>query len=282
MKKMSDGLTILAFLLLGLTGCTRLAVNATSTLVPDLTQAFFEECDLQLARQALPGELKLMEGLLKNAPQNKDLLTALCMGFTGYAMLFVEDDDPERASKIYLRARSYGLRAIGLKEMRQQAVQERVKGIGRDEIGPLFWIAMSWHAWINLNLDEPAALGQLGIAQACLDQVMAIDPNYFFGSPYLITGSMLAARPKMLGGDAIKARDCFSKAMAASNGQFFLAPYYYAKYYAVRVQDKALFLDLIRKVESGQPDRLREVCLINTAVQQKARRLKMLADELFF
>jgi hypothetical protein len=86
----------------------------------------------------------------------------------------------------------------------------------------------------------------------------------------------------MLGGDATQAKDCFSKAMAASNGQFFLAPYYYAKYYAVRVQDKALFLDLIRKVESGQPDRLREVCLINTAVQQKVKRLKKLTDELFF
>lgn len=282
MKKMPDGLTILALFLLGLTGCTSLAVHATSTLVPDLTEAFFEECDLELAEQSLPAQLKLMEGLLKNAPQNKNLLTALCMGFTGYAMLFVEDDDPERASRIYLRARGYGVRAIGLKDVTHQAVQDRLKDIGRTDVAPLFWTAMSWHAWINLNLDDPAALAQLSIAQACLDRVMAIDPDYFFGSPYLITGSMLAARPKMLGGDAAKAKDCFSRAMAVSDGQFFLAPYYYAKYYAVRVQDKALFLDLIRKVEEGQPDRLREVCLINAAVQQKIRGLKKMADELFF
>ena len=64
----------------------RLAVNASSSLIPNLTMAFFEECDLELAEQSLPAELKLIEGLLKNAPQNKELLTALCMGFAGYAM----------------------------------------------------------------------------------------------------------------------------------------------------------------------------------------------------
>jgi len=282
MKKVSAGLTTLVLLLLCLAGCTSLAVHATSSLVPDLTRTFFEECDLELAKQSLPAELKLMEGLLKNAPRNKNLLTALCMGFTGYAMLFVEDEDPERASRIYLRARDYGISALGLKDLTYQAVQERLDGIGTGELEPLFWTAMSWHAWINLNLDQPAALAELSIAQICLDRIMAMDPDYFFGSPYLITGSMLAARPKLLGGDAARARDCFLRAMAASDGQFFLAPYYYAKYYAVRVQDKALFLDLIRKVEQGRPDRLREACLINTAVQQKIKALNKMADELFF
>jgi hypothetical protein len=85
-----------------------------------------------------------------------------------------------------------------------------------------------------------------------------------------------------LGGDAARAKDYFSRAMAASDGGFLLAPYYYAKYYAVRVQDKALFLDLIRRVEQGRPDQLKEVCLINVAMQQKVKRLKAQADELFF
>ena len=75
-----------------------MAIHATSSLIPNLTRAFFEECDLDLARQSLPAQLKLMEGLLKDAPQNREILTALCMGFTGYAMLFVEEEDPERAS----------------------------------------------------------------------------------------------------------------------------------------------------------------------------------------
>jgi tetratricopeptide (TPR) repeat protein len=274
---------VLLMLFLLLSGCTSLALYATGSLVPNLTRAFFEECDLELARQSLPAQLKLMEGLLNNAPQNREFLTALCMGFTGYAMVFVEEEDPDRASSLYQRARAYGLRAIGMGDAAtHQAIQGRLKTVGREEIEPLFWMTMSWNAWINLNLDKPAALGQLSTAQACLDRVMEIDPDYFYGSPYILSGSILAARPKMLGGDEAAAKSCLSKAMSASDGAFFLAPYYYARYYAVRVQDKALFFELIQGVEQGRPDRLREVCLINTAIQRKMKGLRAMADGLFF
>ena len=269
-------------LILLMTGCTRLALNATSSLIPNLTRAFFEECDLELAKQSLPAELKLMEGLLKNAPQNKEILTALCMGFTGYAMLFVEEEDPERASRLYLRARRYGLRAMDMENLDHQAVLARLGTIDKERIEPLFWVTMSWNGWINLNLDKPTALGELSAAQECLNRVIEIDPEYFYGSPYIINGSMLAARPKILGGNAAKAKEFFTKAMATTNGKFFLAQYYYAKYYAVRVQDKELFLGLIEEVEQAPLDQLKEACLINSAIKEKMKGLKEMADELFF
>ena len=93
---------------------------------------------------------------------------------------------------------------------------------------------------------------------------------------------MLAARPKILGGDPAKSKEFFTKAMAASNGKFFLAQYYYAKYYAVRVQDKELFLNLIEEVERAPLDQLKDACLINSAIKEKMKGLKEMADELFF
>lgn len=282
MKKTSCSLFAIVLLMLLMSGCMRLALHATSPLIPNLTMAFFEECDLKLAEQSLPAELKLMEGLLKSAPQNKELLTALCMGFTGYAMLFVEEEDPERASILYLRARRYGLKAIGIEDANHQAILARLNAMGKGQIEPLFWVTMSWNGWINLNLDKPAALGELTASQECLERVMKIDPEYFYGSPYIISGSMLAARPKILGGDAAKAKEFFTKAMAASNGKFFLAQYYYAKYYAVRVQDKELFLNLIEEVERAPLDQLKDACLINSAIKEKMKGLKEMADELFF
>ncbi len=94
-----------SFLIIALTlvaqGCVGLALQTSPSLIPNMTQAVFEECDVALARASMPADLKLMEGLLKSAPQNTQILTALSMGFTGYGLLFLEDDDPERASSFY-------------------------------------------------------------------------------------------------------------------------------------------------------------------------------------
>ena len=110
---------------------------------------------------------------------------------------------------------------------------------------------------------------------------MELDPAFFYGSPYILKASMLAARPKILGGNPSRAKELFVKAMAVSNGEFFLAQFYYAAYYAVRVQDRKLFMDLVREVEETSPDRLKGACLINSAIKKKMKALGKEADELF-
>ena len=153
--------------------------------------------------------------------------------------------------------------------------------IGEEDLEALFWTAMSWNAWINLNLDKPAALGQLSPAHACLERVMELNPEYFHGTPYILMGSIHAAMPGPLGGDETKARECFEKALQLSNGRFFLAHYYFARYYAVRVQDKGLFLKIIADVDSLPADGLKDACLINAVMKQKIKCLRKMSEELF-
>jgi len=262
-------------------GCARLAMPIASSMIPGFTNAFFEECDLKLAEASLPAELKLMEGLLKNDPCNQKILTALCMGFTGYAMLFVEDQDTERASNLYLRAKAYGLKAMGIENGDSKALQKRLEEITQEKIEMLFWTTMAWNAWITLNLDKPAALGETALAEACLDRVLEIEPEFYHGAPYVLKGAILAARPKILGGNAPEAKICFEKAIDVSEGKFLLAQYYFARYYAVRVQDRKLFLTLVKEVAEAQPDNLKEACLINQAVKRKMEALAEMEDELF-
>jgi tetratricopeptide (TPR) repeat protein len=289
MKKTHKILIIMFLSSIFLGGCVKMALRVSPSLIPAFTQAFFEECDPDLAKQSLPSNLKLMEGLLKNDPDNRQLLTALCMGFTGYAMLFVEDDDPERASTLYLRARTYGFRAtcrnaFKLKDagLKKDIVRSKLLAYGEKEIEALFWTAISWNAWINLNLDKPAALAQLGAAQACLERVMEIKPDFFHGLSYIMKGSISASMPVALGGKADRAKTYFEKAIGVNNGKFLLAQYYFAKYYAVRVQDKELFLKLIKEVEGRPSDGLKEVCLINAVMKKKAKRLMEMSEDLFF
>jgi tetratricopeptide (TPR) repeat protein len=288
MKKAFWKLIAIFPLCLSLAGCVKMALKFAPSFIPSLSQTFFEECDPDLARQSLPASLKLMEGLLKNDPENKQILTTLCTAFTGYAILFVEEDDPEAASSLYLRAREYGFKALGRKwllskdaSLKKDIVQDRVNAIGEKELEALFWTVMAWNAWINLNLDKPAALGQLSAAQTCLNRVLEIKADYFYGSPYILLGTLLAAMPGPLGGDELEARRCFEKALQLGEGKFFLAHYYFARYYAVRVQDKDLFIGIIDEVQSTSPNELKEVCLINSVMKQKTKRLLEMSEDLF-
>ena len=281
MKRIYAALLFLLLPILFTGGCTRMVMPMASAMIPGFTSAFFEECDLKLAEESLPAELKMMEGLLKNDPENQKILTALCMGFTGYAMLFVEDEDPERASRLYLRAKTYGLKGMGMENTDSRQMLEQIKTIQRKNVEVLFWTTMAWNAWVNLNLDKPSAIGESTLAEACLKRVLEIEPDFYYGTPYVLMGILLAARPEMLGGNPPKAKTCFEKAIVLTNGKFLLAQYYFARYYAVRVQDKALFLSLVKDVAEAKPDDLKEACLINRAVKQKMRALAEMADELF-
>ena len=279
----------ICLIIFGLNGCLQFALRASPKLVSNFAASIFEECDPELAKNAIPANLKLMEGLLKNDPKNKQILTSLAMGFSGYSMLFVEADDPERGSKLYLRARDYGIDALGDKgiglkntDSTKENIQTILKAMGKEDIEALFWTTVSWNAWINLNLDKPAALAQLSIPQACLERVMEIDAEYLHGLPNILMGVSLAARPKMLGGDMKQSRYYFEKGLAVSQGKLFLGQYYFARYYTVRAQDRKLFSQLIQDIINGNPRGLEDVCLINAVMQMKARELRKTADELFF
>ena len=267
-------------------GCTRMAIQFSSSLLPQFAESIFEEYDAELARTAIPANLKLMEGLLKSDPSNREILTNLCMGLAGYSMLFIEEEDPERASQLYWRARAYGVKALGSKgvaldSLKKESLTSALKAMDRGDLQPLLWATVSWNAWVNLNLDKPTALAQANLAEISLERILEIDPEYLYGLPYLLKGTILAARPPMLGGKPQAARAYFERAMRVSGGKFFMAQYLFARYYAVRVQDKNLFSDLVQSVLDGDPQELGEACLMNTVIQQKAVGLKGRIDDLF-
>jgi len=289
MKRMTLKFVIILLLPPFFCGCVGMALRLSPSLLPNLTQTFFEECDSDLARQSLPADLKLMEGLLKNAPDNRRLLTSLSMGFTGYAMLFVEDEDEERASLFYIRARDYGIRGLGPKGLflkksglNEEDIRADLSRLGEKEVEALFWTIMAWNSWINLNLDKPTALAELTITQPCLERILQIKPDFFYGAPHVLMGTLLAARPALMGGNAGKAKKCFEEAMEIGQGRFFLVHYYFARYYAVRTQNRQLFISLLQDVIQGHPDELKDACLINTVMKQKAIKLLAESDDLFF
>ena len=273
-------------LLLSSTGCMKFALQLSPSLFPNLAVSFFEECDTELAKSSMPANLKMLEGLLKNDPDNREILSTLSMGFCGYSMLFIEGDSTERAADLYLRARDYGINALGfekndINDMGPEHFKLLLKNIGRRDLEALLWTAISWNAWINLNLDKPIALAQISLSQACLERLIEIDADYQHGLPYILMGVSLSARPEMFGGEPEKARYYFEKALEVSDRKFFLTQYYYARYYSVMVQDRDLFYNLLEEIINGDPGELKELCLINSVVYDKAKELKGMVDDFF-
>lgn len=269
-------------------GCMKIVLRSSPSLYRNFSKATFEECDPELARDSIPANLKIMEGLLKSDPENEYILRLLCTGYCGYALLFVETNDPSRASELYLRARGYGQRALGREglifgrsRINPEELRQTLLQIGPKKLDALFWFTLSWNGWINLNLDRPAALGQLTLAQACLERIMDLDPEYFYGLPYVLMGVIYSARPKMLGGDINKAEMYFKKAFELTGYKFYLVHYYYARHYAVRIQDRKLFIKLLDDIEQGDPRTLQEVCLINQVIKNRSKELRKQADDLF-
>lgn len=280
---------LLSFLLLTLNACSiqKLALKTTSGLFEYGIEAFYAESDLLIAEPALAANLKLLEGFHRADPGNKAILEMLTQGYAGMALAFLEDEAPDRASAIYLRARDYGLKRLsttkafknGIPET-ESAFVERLKYLKKDDLPALFWTAFSWAGWVNLNRNDPQAVFDLSKVKAMMNRVLELDETFFFGSAHLFWGSTYGSIPPMLGGSPEKAKMHFDKAIAISDGKFLIAKVYYAQFYAVTTLDEALFDQLLNDVVNAPDDILPGYELLTAVAKQKAARLIAKKDDI--
>jgi hypothetical protein len=120
------GLWVAALLLTSGCSVERLAANKIADTLAGSGTAYVSDDDPELVEAALPFSLKLMESALVQTPEHRKLLSATCAAFTEYSFAFVQQqgdalalDDSNaawaswnRARKLYLRARDYGLRGL--------------------------------------------------------------------------------------------------------------------------------------------------------------------------
>jgi len=286
MKKIILGIIFPIFL----SGCSvqKLALRSMSGVLDNSMAALYEESDLKLAEQAIASDLKLLEGLIKSDPQNEKFLLLACQGFGAYALGFVEDTDPIRAKKFYLRGRDYGLRILKANRDFANALTGSINQLTaslekfrQKDVPALFWTANNWASWISLNFTDPKALADLPKVQAIMQRVLKLDESYFYGGAHLFFGTIYAMRPPLLGGNIEKARGHFDRCFEFSRGEFLLPYVYYARYYATRTFDKKLFTKTLSKVLQTPVDILPEQRLPNAIAKQKAERLLKRIEDFF-
>jgi tetratricopeptide (TPR) repeat protein len=251
-------------------------------------EAFNEEGDLKLAEGALGSNLKLVEALIKGDPQNTKLLLMASQGFNAYALAFAEDDSLERARMFYLRARDYGTRVLIQNRRMKEALEKDVASLQsalstltKDDVPAVFWSAFGWGSYINITRSDVGVVADLPKVMAMMEFVRQTDPTYYYGGPYLILGTMEGSMPQVLGGKPEKAKEYFERALSINGGKFLLTYVYYAKTYAVQMQNQELFESLLKKVEDASPDILPDARLSNAIAKKKARLLREHMNDLF-
>jgi hypothetical protein len=107
------------------------------------------------------------------------------------------------------------------------------------------------------------------------------DSAFYFGGADIFLGTLYGSRPRILGGDPVKARAHFERALRINGGRFLMTHIYFARSVAVQMQDEGLFDELLSIVEKTPDETLPGTRLANQAARVKARLLRERAAELF-
>jgi hypothetical protein len=267
-----------------LCGCSlnRTAARVTGGVMQNGMPAYLEDGDVQTGRETLLPAVKLAEAMLKNDPGNAAILQTLAQGNCGYAFMFVEDEDQQRASSLYMRGVEFSKQLLagrGLLDLDGNADVSKVRG--RDDVPAVFWNAFCRAGYVQLNLDKPDAIADINKIDALLDAVIKTDPGYYYNGAHTLKGALYALRPPMMGGNPKLARSEFELAVSGDGANFLPNKLMYAKAYAVHAQEPELFDKLLGEIDSASEDALPAQRLANNVAKLKAKKLMEKKNDLF-
>ena len=290
------GLVVAGLLVvLALSGCSvqRLAARASAGLVADSFAAVNAEHDLQLAEGGAAAGLPLLEGVLRGDPDAVGVRLLAAEAYSGYALAFVEQDDPERAVDLYRRAREHALHAWRVAARQGgvappadglwfdlDALERYLAGLDPRFVPAVYWTAQGWGGMVKNRPGDPDLLADVPVLQALARFVLRHDPGFGHAGAHVLLGALSGSLPAVLG-SAAQARDHFEAALDLTGRRFLMTHVLYAATYAVQVQDRALFLELLGEVREADLDLLPERRLANAVAQQRAGSLARRVDELF-
>jgi hypothetical protein len=290
-------------------GCSlqKMAIRQMTPMLPQGIVAFEEESDYEFARDALAGQLKFLETLYRNDPTNSRLCVLLAQGYSSYAFLFLEEEaqsleleDPDRSEQaaarartFYRRARDYALAelqrrkgwqeamAAGVGDEGLAALRTHLQAYGAKDVPLLFWAAYAWGSFVNLARDDIEAIADQPRADALMERVLDLDPGFYNAGPHLYFALAHAAKPETLGGRPEQSLKHFEEAVRLTDGKFLLADVFWARAYAVQVQNRKLYLAKLQGVLDAPGDLYPRQAMANVLAKRKAARYLKIVDEYF-
>ena len=263
------------------------AARVISPMATQLSEGLMHQSDVDLVKEGAPAFLLILDALAEAHPDNPAVLLAAADAQMAYATGFVDKEQKARAKGMYLKAKTYGLRALARNKRFDRALEgtqeefvQSLRGFKKKEAGALFTTASAWVMWIIASSDSPSALGGMPKVLAMMDRVQELDPGIRNGGADLFYGIYYTVLPLGGGRDLEKARQYFDRSIQTAGPDYLLAQVTFAEFYARYAFDQELFETTLKRVVEASPS-VPAFTLMNAVAQKRARVLLDQVDELF-
>lgn len=288
-----------------------LALQSTTKILVKAQPSLQQESDYELARNAIPGALKTLEGFwVAGGPADAQerLEKILTEGYCQYGTGFIEDDwevakfakdlpavdyNNDRATHIFTRCLNFSLKLLGKNWQRDifgtpEQMTELLKHTGKGHRFELMFAGAALGGLINHNLTRVEMLAYLDTVQHIMERVIEIDAKNgapknlsHAALPHLALGMLYSAKAKSMGGEPEKAKAEFEAALKITGDKFLLARAFMAYRVGLQTNDEKFFHDNLVKVLETPPSVWPEQRLANEIAHRRARRYLSHEKELF-
>lgn len=289
----------------------KVTVGTTAKVLVRAQPSIQMESDYELAKTAIPGALKTVEGFWIVDPDNENLIKILTEGYCQYGTAFVEDDweiakfakklddveyHNQRASNIFTRCLNYSLKSLGsgfAKDLFGTPEQAAKRIHDTSNRTPLMWAALALGSLINHNLTRVEMLSYLPTVKLMLQRVVELDAKsppsnkQLAALPHIALGMLASGASQQFGGDPKVATDEFMMALKITadkdhpDGRMLLARTLLGYRVGIMTNDRKLFHTELSKVLETPGSIWPEQRLANEVAHRRARRYLSHEKELF-
>jgi len=222
------------------------ALPPTAWILVHAQPAMQQESDYELARNAIPGALKTVEGFYfvaagpgDDAGVAKQLAAVLAEGYCQYGTAFVEDDweaavfaknnadiayHNDRATHIFTRCLNYSLGRLGERWQKEvfgttDQIAKLVHDTPAKERTDLMFVGFALGSLVQHNQTNTEMVAALDTVELIMNRVIEMDKAnppanlQHAALPYIALGMLKSTKPKAFGGDANQAKQYFEMAL---------------------------------------------------------------------
>lgn len=273
------------------------AVNTLADVLGQAEAVYLSDEDPELIAAALPFNLKTIETLLQSNPEHRDLLLTATKSFVFYTYGFVEPEAERiegddfyrareirrRASRLYSRAYTYGLRGLevrhpGITSVLSREPRKAASKLDAEDLQLAVWTGAALGLLVGVNLDDAEKTADIAVVGALLERALELEPGYENGMIYEF---LVLYESNAFAGTTERAQAYFQQAVKLSQGRRCGIWLTWAENISVKHQDRAEFIQMVDKALTFDLEKSPGDRLLNTLAQRRARWLKEHVEDFF-